>query len=378
MHLRRAVFVLVVIALIPRLFAADTTRKFIPENDEGVRSDTVRAATSNAVRNLYDEVGRLPITRDWTVRTYLKSVRARDDFVKTLQSAEQVGDPRWVNHMCQVQLEIPAQRVSYTLTQFVAANPKKSAITVTDIERASRGWPQTVFGATGSAAGSGADIRPRAGTRWANIPADLRQRALDDAAAAAADRVMNSVRDLPIGERKTLGDAFADSQIKTRIRSWLTSRPMTRVDFQDNLDVEVALAADPRDFFNITQETLQNQNKLPVPKNPEDWRDLEKNFLAKTAPAVGRAHIQNPAVAPAANLIRLPAKPPAWINKPISVTGTSPAIKGSKLRTERAAERDAQAKLDERIELLELDNNLTLGQAARQDPRLASAISRTV
>jgi hypothetical protein len=48
------------------------------------------------------------------------------------------------------------------------------------------------------------------------------------------------------------------------------------------------------------------------------------------------------------------------------------------LKTARAAERDAQMKLTERIELLELDNNLTLGQAARQDPRIAAAISRTV
>jgi len=51
---------------------------------------------------------------------------------------------------------------------------------------------------------------------------------------------------------------------------------------------------------------------------------------------------------------------------------------GGKLRTARAAERDAQTKLTERIESLELANNLTLGQAARQDPRIAAAITRTV
>jgi len=37
------------------LLGADTTRRYVPQYDESVRSDCVRAATSNAVRNLYDE-----------------------------------------------------------------------------------------------------------------------------------------------------------------------------------------------------------------------------------------------------------------------------------------------------------------------------------
>src|SRR5258706_4588949 len=90
------------------LLGADTTRRYVPQYDESVRSDCVRAATSNAVRNLYDEVGRQQLTDKLSVRAYLRSIKLEDDFLKTLQSAEQVGDPRWVNSMCQVQLEIPA------------------------------------------------------------------------------------------------------------------------------------------------------------------------------------------------------------------------------------------------------------------------------
>jgi hypothetical protein len=366
----------VLFCLATPMLGAETTRRYAPQYDEAVRSDTVRAATSNAVRNLYNEVARQQLAPNLSVRTYVRSMKLEDDFLKTIQSAEQVGDPRWVDSTCQVQLEIPATRVSYALRQFADANPRKSPLTGVEIDRAARNWPQTVFGATGSAAGSGADIRPRENPRWANIAAEIRQRALEDAALDAAARVMDSVKEIPLGNKKTVGDAFADPQIGNRIRGWITSRPMTRVDFQDNLDVEIALAAEPRELFDTFRETLQNQDDLR-PKNPDDWRDIEKDFLVKTAPAVGRAHVSDPKVIPAANVVRLPARAPAWITKSITVVGTSPSV-GGKLKTARAAERDAQAKLTERIESLELNNNLTLGQAARQDPRLAAAISRAV
>src|SRR3954464_2486809 len=198
------------------ILGADTTRRAVPQYSESVRSDCVRAATNNAVRNLYEEVGRQQLGTNLTVRGYLRSMKLEEDFLKTLQSAEQVGDPRWVNSICQVQLEIPATRVSYALRQFADANPKKSPVSGTEIDRAARNWPQTVFGATGSAAGRGADIRPR-DRRWQAIGGDIRQKALDDAALDAAHKVMESVKDIPLGNKKTVGDAFSDPAIATRV-----------------------------------------------------------------------------------------------------------------------------------------------------------------
>jgi len=358
------------------LFGAETTRKFAPQYDESVRSDTVRAATVSAVRNLYTEIGRQPLKGDLSVRKFLRSMEMENEFMKTLQGAEQVGDPRWVDSTCQVQLEIPTTRVSYALRQLADSRQKNSPITSQEIERAARSWPQTVFGATGSAAGSGANIRPRADSRWNTVSPEVRQQALDDAALDAAHRVMESVKDIPLGNKKTVGDAFADPKIANPVRSWLTSRPMSRVDFRDNLDVEVALAADSHEFFDMFRVAVMGQSE-PINKNPDDWRDIEKEFAAKTAPAVGRAHAREAKVAAATNVVRIGPRPPAWIGKSIPVVGTS-AQAGGKLKTARAAERDAQMKLTERIESLELDNNLTVGQAARQDPRIAAAISRTV
>ncbi len=358
------------------ILGADTTRRYAPQYDETSRSECVRAATSNAVRNLYEEVGRQQLTDNLSVRTYLRSMKMEDEFLKTLQSAEQVGDPRWVRSTCQVQLEIPATRVSYALRQFADANPRKSPISGVEIDRAARRWPQTVFGATGSAVGAGADIRPRRDSRWATVATDVRQRALDDAALDAAHRVMDSVKDIPLGDKKTVGDAFAEEAIGNRIRNWITSRPMSRVEFGENLDVEVALAAEPRDLFDVFHETLSSQH-YPLPSHPEDWRDIEKDFLTKAVPAVGRAHATEAKATPAVIVVHLPPHAPAWISKSIPVVGNSKQV-GGKLKTQRAAERDAQTKLRDRIELLELDNNVTLGQAARQDPRVAAAISRTI
>src|ERR1051325_4004512 len=83
------------------ILRADTTRRYVPQNDEAVRGDCVRAATSNAVRNLYEEVGRQQLSDNLSVRAYLRSMKMEDEFFKTLRSAEQVGDPRWVNSTCQ-------------------------------------------------------------------------------------------------------------------------------------------------------------------------------------------------------------------------------------------------------------------------------------
>jgi hypothetical protein len=348
-----------------------------PEMDENRRADTIRAATANAVRGLYDEVGRQLLAPNLTIKSYLNTLKAEEDFLRTLQAAEQVGDPRWVKHTVQVQLEIPATRVRDALRQLAAANPKTSPLTDMQIERAARAWPQSVFAATGSAAGKGADLRPRPGSAWEGIAGDVRQRALDDAATDAARRVLQSVKDIPLGEKKTVGDALADEQIAAEMRRWLVSRPMTRVDFQENLDVEVALAADSKELFEVFRVAIENQERLPKPKAAEDWRDIEKDFVAKMAAAVGRARVNDGKVTAVAQRVNLPARPPAWVEKSIAVVGTSPA-KGGKLKTSGAAERDAQSKLTERIEMLELNPNLTVGQAARQDQRISTAIARAV
>src|ERR1041385_3701594 len=104
MHFRPAVLFL--LTLSAPLLAANTTRRYAPEGEETMRAATVRAATSNAVRNLYDDVGSQQSTADVSVRSYLRRMLMEGDFRKTLQSAEQVGDPRWVSSTCQVQLEI--------------------------------------------------------------------------------------------------------------------------------------------------------------------------------------------------------------------------------------------------------------------------------
>ena len=94
--MRVPLLLLLLFCLATPILGAETTRH-APQYDESNRSDCVRAATSNAVRNLYEEVGRQQLGANLTVRGYLRSMKLEEDFLKTLQSAEQVGDPRWVN-----------------------------------------------------------------------------------------------------------------------------------------------------------------------------------------------------------------------------------------------------------------------------------------
>jgi hypothetical protein len=73
----------------------------------------------------------------------------------------------------------------------------------------------------------------------------------------------------------------------------------------------------------------------------------------------------------------LPRTPPDWIEKQLNVDGTSSA-RGSRLKAARAAEADATEKLRVQLEALPLRPELTVGDAARQDKRVASAIDRAL
>ena len=71
---------------------------------------------------------------------------------------------------------------------------------------------------------------------------------------------------------------------------------------------------------------------------------------------------------------------PDWVNDSLDAEGSAASAgKGkSALKCARAAEADAQVKLRAKIESLPLSAGQTLGDAARQNPRLADAITRTL
>src|SRR2546423_13722075 len=93
--------------------------------DEG--QARVSAAIANAVASLREQVEQEPIGRNLTVGDLLKRTGGEGELTRTLERAEQIGGPRWLDDQTlQVHLEISGTRGLRTLAQVVAARPGKS------------------------------------------------------------------------------------------------------------------------------------------------------------------------------------------------------------------------------------------------------------
>ncbi|MGE5611310.1 MAG: hypothetical protein ACM359_18825, partial [Bacillota bacterium] len=377
-------FMLFMLLLVPAAYAADAPDPSVPR-PPATAADTVRAATAKAVGGLYEQIAPMSITPNFTVAQFLERMEAQNDFMKELQRAEQLGSPRWIDaYTCQVQLEMPVVRIAYALKRIASARPKVSPVTAVQIDLATHDWQRDRFTATGSSAAIVAlkDIRPRPDQRWARVDDKAREAALEAATDEAIRHAMDSVSPVQLAERKTLGDAFANPEVGQPIHEWLASRPVNRVDFREDMVVEVALAVDDRDFFDETRSVIKARPNVAQPRNDEEWNQVYRQFVIRFRPAIGRVPLRpEPApatrVAAAAQVVQVNIRVPEWVTQRIDVQGSAP-VTDSKLRALMRAEIDARNKLRERMEALPLDQNFTVGEVAKKDRRMADTLARCV
>ena len=370
-------FLLMILAIGPWPLLALDAPPAIVQRDRAAVSDTIKAATNRAIFELYNQVGDMALTPQATVAQVLKDLDLQEEFLKVLQRADQLGDPRWVDeYTCQIQLQIPVSRVTYGLRQLAAAYPKSFPLSPMQIEMAARNWPRQVFVATGTSASTKAlvEIKPSMSPKWAVVSDAERQRVLAAANTDASQRAMQSIGPVRLADESTVGQTLQIPEVRQAVSNWLVTRPVTRVDFQDDLQVEVALGIDERDFFSVYRSAVTRQQNVPLPREPADWQRLEREFASHFRPPVGRSSVQQTAPVRPAALV--PARAPEWADDQVEIEGTASDV-GAKLRTRYAAEADAMTKLHTRLETLPLDQSLTVGDAARRDPRLAEAIKRS-
>jgi hypothetical protein len=372
--------------------AEGTPRRPDPQQTAAVRADTVQAATNMAVANLYEQIAPLPLSAAQTVGQYVKANNLEDEFRDVLRRADQIGGPRWLDdYTAQIRLEIPVARVTYALKQFAAAHPRTSP-PPDQIERISKGWPQQVISATGSSTASERlpNLRPPSGP-WRDVPEKAREAALEEARADAVERAMKGVERVRVNPEQTLGDAFANPEIGKAIGDWLAARPVTEVDFdeagarQQKLVVKVTLGVSPDDYFEQVRATLEGQKAVSLPQSDEEWERVRKDFLAAFQPAQGRATAKiEPKDSPiprGKGFLPTQRLAPNWVGDDVVVEGTATATGTSaaaKLKARQKAEADAREDLRKRIESLRFDDDTTIGQAAKQDPRLEAAVRRAI
>ncbi len=359
-----------------RAATSPPVRETAPGNQRATQ-EAIRAATQRAVCDLYDQISVLQLNSGTTVGQFVKTLEAEQDLMKILSRADQIGSPRWIDAAtCQVQLEVSASRVSYVLRQLAAAYPKSAPATVADIDRALERWGKRSFVSTGSSSSlpSLAQYKPL-GARWAAVSDEARRKALADANLAARQRTLDSVKPVVLIDTTTVAHGLAEPRVGEVVNGWLAERPVTKVDFRDDLTVEVSLAVDHNDFFDVVKTALLRQNVVRCPRDERSWQRIAKDFLARFVPAVGQATAVAGVLVPDGAFIA-PGTAPEWAEQTIEVRGVGRAE--NKLRAALSAENDARTLLRGRLEALEIEPRRRLGALAPKHAVIASALDRAV
>jgi hypothetical protein len=355
----------------------------VPEREKPERPQ-VAAATAEAVANLRDTIERASINRRVTVAEFLRRTAAEDELTKGLQRAELVGGPRWVdNDTCQVQLEISGPRVASILQTIAIAHKDDSPVPPEEVVRLGEDWRRRTFSGFGTSTAFGRVAKARpvgADGTWRSVPDADRQKALAAAKADAIGRVLDSIKPLPLTPDKTVADALANPDVRKDLNDWLENRPVTRVEYRRDMQVELYMAGTAGGCFDVLRRSVSDHTDWKLPRTEAGWAANREQFERHMASPIGRgsapAPVPTSAMADARPVPRavLPTAPPDWVDRKLEAEGVADGG-GFKLKAAREAETIARRKLADAINDLPLAGGVTVGKAAEKDPRVHDAIS---
>jgi hypothetical protein len=335
------------------------------------RRDQIDAATARAVDRLRTQIAREEVGRNLTVGDLLKATRGNDILTKTIQRAQMIGGPRWIDEQtCQVRLEIAGPRVAAALLQAVSVYPKESPIPPEVLAARLKQWDGRTFAATATSTGAATAEQARPDEEspaWAAISDEARQQAITAAKQNVAGRTMHAIEPVLLSEGRTVADALADAKVKWAIEQWLMTRPVTQVEFRDDLQVAVTLATPPDELADAL---------IAASGAAEADRARIRQEIGARVAAVSRGSARAGVVDVKRATAAAPLAPP-WTNDQLEADGTATA-KNSPLLAARAAQAEAQRQLRQKVEALPLNEQQTIAQAAKQDPRLAEAVARVI
>jgi hypothetical protein len=346
---------------------------------EDLRRAQVAAATANAMASLEDQVGREVIADNLPVTEFFRKTDSMDLLKQAIRRAEMIGGPRWPDERtCQVRMELSGGKVAAALQQAAASHPDRMPIAPAELNRRLQNWDQRVFSATGVSAAPASieSISPQRGAGpWASIPRQISQQAAAAARADAVRRLLESVGPVELSPGRTLNDALQSSELRQSIQTWLESRPVRRVEFRDNLQVQVTLAILSGEYYETLRRVIQSHKEWPQPDNEQQWQALRNRIAVRMADPIGQASVSPAAEQPVAAV--LPVQPPSWVFQQMDAAASAPQGE-SKLKSARAAEQLAIQKLAEQIRALPLSPNQTLGQAADRNPSINEGLRRAL
>jgi hypothetical protein len=367
--MRFVVFVLAILASPLPLHAQDAAQ-----------SPQTEAAIADARESLRRQILSATVTQGLTVRELTDRTGSAPELNKSIDGAQQIGGTRWLDDQtAQVRLVIEGGVIADCLSRAVAKDPSKASIQPEALRRALSEWRNRSYAATGTSTGP-ADVtrlQPPAGdVNWNGVPQADRNRALAAARESAVGRMTDSLRPIELVDGKTINDALGVPEVNSALSDWLTNRPVTSVEFHDDLSVRIAMSVPPDELWQVLHGALSHQKQVPTPSTESGWSLLQKQVESRLAQPVGVGLVQVARGGPQVENL-LPDFAPQWANQQMQAEGTSPS-KGSKLHTARAAEAIAMEKLRGQVEALKLRDNRTVGQAERRDARVERAVAKAL
>jgi hypothetical protein len=346
------------------------------------RQAQIQAASDAAVDNLLQEILEQHVGLGVTVQEVIDRTGAGTDSLRAiLRQGKQIGGPRWLDEQtCQVRLEVSASAVAAEVVRIAGEHAATTPIDLASLKDHLRSWQRRTFSTTGASAARVDDVRPPpSAVSWAAVPDDARRRAIADARNDAVQKILQSIGGVDLAEHKTFDDALKIPGIERDMATWLSQRPVTKVEFLDDRQVRLTLAAAPADFVEQFRAVTNRLKNLPLPRGDKEWRRVCDDLARSMAPPVGQAAAE-PAVTASASFV-LPRQPPDWVDRQLTADGSAPAA-SSKLMSAHAAAAAALDKIFQQIRALPLagdeSQTRTLGQIADQDPTFASRLLQAV
>jgi hypothetical protein len=221
------------------------------------RTAKIETATAHAVSAMMADISRQPLTADVAVGDLLAKTDSTDAMRLTLQEADQIGGPRWIDEQtCQVRLEIAGSKVADRLKKISESAGDRSPIKAPALNAALKGWDRRTFSAIGNSteqvspavealpatqpAAAVIDL-PVAPPKWASQslradgksgPTSTKLRAARLAEIDALANLRHQIDDLPATPTATLGQAAKTSpDVNQAIARAVQRARLTKVDY---------------------------------------------------------------------------------------------------------------------------------------------------
>jgi hypothetical protein len=351
-----------------------------PAGAPGATKSQLDAATIDARGSLQQDILSFPLTAELSVQQFIdRTPGGSEEVSKVVQNAQHRGGTRWTtDQTCEVRLEVSGDDVALAIRPILSSFPGKLPAPRDALEKGLHELTGRTFSAVGKSTETSNLFRLRPGAKtevWRNVPEAERHEAILTAKSNAVAHVIQSLRPVPIGGNSTLDDGFNVPEVGAEIRDWIGGRPVTEVEFGDDLGVTLTLSAPPEELWPVVQSALIGHHLGPPPSDTRSWDQIRAAVLHDAAPAQGRSFATptHPQDVPAN--AALPQAAPEWATRQLQ---TEADAEGSGLKAARIAEIVAQQRLRVQIDALPLNGTTTLGQAAKVDPRVARAIDNVL